>query len=146
MDRPIPHSSRRRAALEGVNRSIDAEISRRNARAKNDSEIAQQTEQSTRADYESAHVTAEQLNDKSVEFTIARQEANDSRALYRTARSDSRKAECSRGCGLPMSRWSTRAEFPLNAKPNVPVYLAIALVAGLFTGGGTSLLMDDSGR
>jgi succinoglycan biosynthesis transport protein ExoP len=131
------------ASLKGVNQAIDDEIRRLNERAKNDFEIAQQTEQSTRADYESAHRAADQLNDKAVEFTIASQEADDSRALYQDLLKRLKEGgmlENLRSSNISVVDPGRVPSSP--KKPNVPLYLAIALAFGLFTGAGSCLLVD----
>ncbi len=131
------------AALQGVNQSIEAEISRLNTRVKNDFEIAQQAEQSTRADYEKAHQAADQLNDKSVEFTIARQEANDSRGLYQDLLKRLKEGGVLQGLRSSNITVVDPGRIPAKPKkPNVPVYLAIALIVGSFAGAGASLLTD----
>ncbi len=131
------------ASLKGINQAIDAEIGRLNERAKNDYEIAQQAEQTTRADYESAHRAADQLNDKAVEFTIASQEADDSRTLYQDLLKRLKEGgmlENLRSSNITVVDPGRVPSKP--KKPNVPLYLAIALVIGLFTGAGVCLLID----
>jgi polysaccharide biosynthesis transport protein len=131
------------ASLKGINQAIDAEIQRLNERAKNDFEIAQQAEQSTRDDYERAHRAADQLNDKSVEFTIASQEADDSRALYQDLLKRLKEGgilENLRSSNITVVDPGRVPSRP--TKPNVPLYLAIALFIGLFTGAGACLLID----
>ena len=131
------------ASLQGINQSIDAEIGRLNARAKNDYEIAQQAEESTRADYERAHKAADQLNDKSVEFTIARQEANDSRGLYQDLLKRLKEGGVLEGLRSSNITVVDPGRVPAKPKkPNVPLYLAIALFTGLFCGAGASLFID----
>ena len=138
-----PTQVEERASLNGINRAIDEEIQRVAARAKNDYEIALQTEQSTRAGYESARRDAEQLNDKAVEFTIARQEADDSRALYQGLLKRLKEGGVLEGLRSSNITVVDPGRVPDKPKtPNVPVYLAIALVAGLFSGGSMSLLLD----
>jgi polysaccharide biosynthesis transport protein len=131
------------AALQGVNQSIEAEIGRLNARAKNDFEIAQQAETSTRADFDRAHQAADQLNDKSVEFTIARQEANDSRGLYQDLLKRLKEGGVLEGLRSSNITVVDPGRVPAKPKkPNVPVYLAVALFASLFCGAGASLFVD----
>ena len=131
------------ASLQGINQSIDAEIGRLDARAKNDYEIAQQAEESTRADYERARQAADQLNDKSVEFTIARQEANDSRGLYQDLLKRLKEGGVLEGLRSSNITVVDPGRVPAKPKkPNVPVYLAVALFAGLFCGAGASLFID----
>jgi capsular exopolysaccharide synthesis family protein len=138
-----PTQVEQRASLDGVNRAIAAEIQRVASRAKNDYEIARQTEQDTRATYESARRDAEQLNDKAVEFTIARQEAADSRGLYQGLLKRLKEGGVLEGLRSSNVTVVDPGRVPDKPKtPNVPIYLAIALVAGVFTGGSMSLLMD----
>jgi succinoglycan biosynthesis transport protein ExoP len=138
-----PTQVEQRASLAGVNRSINAEIQRVATRAKNDYEIARQTEQDTRASYESARHDAEQLNDKAVEFTIARQEAEDSRTLYQGLLKRLKEGGVLEGLHSSNVTVVDPGRVPDKPKtPNVPIYMAIALVAGLFSGGSMSLLLD----
>jgi polysaccharide biosynthesis transport protein len=131
------------AALQGINQSIEAEISRLAARAKNDYEIAQQAEQSTRADYEGAHKAADRLNDKSVEFTIAQQEAQDSRGLYQDLLKRLKEGGMLEGFRSSNITVVDPGRIPAKPKkPNVPLYLAVALAFGLFGGAGASLFID----
>ena len=132
-----------RASLSGIDRAIDAEIQRVAARAENDYEIAQHAEEATRADYELARKSAEQLNDKAVEFTIARQEAGDSRALYQGLLQRLKEGGMLEGLRSSNVTVVDPGRTPNRPKkPNVPIYLAIALVAGIFSGGTFSLFLD----
>jgi polysaccharide biosynthesis transport protein len=138
-----PALSEETAALQGINQSIDAEIARLNARAKNDYEIAQQAEQSTRADYETAHRAADRLNDKSVEFTIAQQEAKDSRGLYQDLLKRLKEGGMLQNFRSSNITVVDPGRVPAKPKkPNVPLYLAIALAFGMFSGAGASLFVD----
>jgi polysaccharide biosynthesis transport protein len=131
------------ASLKGIDQAIEAEIGRLNARAKNDFEIAQQAEQTTRADYEMAHRAADQLNDKAVEFTIASQEADDSRALYKDLLKRLKEGGMLENLRSSNITVVDPGRVPSKPKrPNVPLYLAIALVIGLFCGAGACLLID----
>lgn len=131
------------ASLKGVDEAIAAEIERLGTRAKNDYEIAQQAEQTTRADYESAHRAADQLNDKAVEFTIARQEADDSRTLYQDLLKRLKEGGMLQGLRSSNITVVDPGRVPARPKkPNVPLYLAIGLALGLFSGAGASLLVD----
>ena len=138
-----PSLAEESASLQGVNQSIQDELGRLAVRAKNDFEIAQQAEQGTRADYQNAHRAADQLNDKSVEFTIARQEADDSRTLYQDLLKRLKEGGVLES--LPSSNITVVDPGRIPAKPknpNVPLYLAIALVAGIFCAVATSLCVD----
>jgi polysaccharide biosynthesis transport protein len=138
-----PGLAEENAALQGINQSIDAELGRLAARAKNDYEIAQQAEQHTRSDYETAHRAADRLNDKSVEFTIARQEAEDSRGLYQDLLKRLKEGGMLEGFRSSNITVVDPGRVPAKPKkPNVPLYLAVALALGLFSGAGASLFID----
>jgi succinoglycan biosynthesis transport protein ExoP len=126
-----------------VNEAIEAEIARLSARAKNDYQIAQQAEQTTRSDYERARDAADRLNDKSVEFTIAQQEAKDSRGLYQDLLKRLKEGGILSGFRSSNITVVDPGRVPSKPKkPNVPLYMAVALVFGLFTGAGASLFVD----
>jgi uncharacterized protein involved in exopolysaccharide biosynthesis len=68
--------------LNAVETAIQAEVGRVSGRARNDFIVAEQTEQNTRRDFDADKSAAETLNNKTIEYQMARQEADQSRALY----------------------------------------------------------------
>jgi|HubBroStandDraft_5_1064220.scaffolds.fasta_scaffold01649_3 succinoglycan biosynthesis transport protein ExoP len=68
--------------LQSIQASIQAESGRLAARAKNDLEIATQTESSARRVFQEQKTQAEQLNDKTIQYEIAANEAASSQDLY----------------------------------------------------------------
>ena len=65
-----------------VDAAIAAEVNRIGLRAKNDYDAAELVENKQRDVYLQEKEEAEKLNNKAIEYGIARQEANDSRTLY----------------------------------------------------------------
>ena len=77
-----------------------------------------------------------------MEFTIARQEANDSRGHYQDLLKKLKEGGVLEGLRSSNVTVVDPGRVPAKpTKPNVP-YLAIALVVGLFAGAGTSLFID----
>ena len=71
-------------SLAGVNAAIKEEIKRIGERAESDYRAAQITESNMQAVYQHQRAAADQLNNKAVEYSIAKQEAAESRGLYET--------------------------------------------------------------
>lgn len=142
-DSAYPPLIEERASLKGIDQSIQAEIQRVAERAKNDYLVAQQTEQNTRNLYEAAKKQANSLNDKAVEFTIARQEAENSRSLYDDLLRHLKEAGVLEG--LRSSNITVvdpgRAPFKPST-PNIPLVLAIACALGLLGGAASALFQD----
>jgi len=70
------------AQLDRVNKSLNDEVARVAARAKNDYDVAVASEKQIRAQNEANKQAADSLKDKAVDYTILREEANQSRTLY----------------------------------------------------------------
>ncbi len=68
--------------LNGTEDAIKDEVNRITERAKNDYDVARQVEDSARGVYTEQKQQADALNDKAIAYTILRQEADQSRALY----------------------------------------------------------------
>ncbi len=68
--------------LTAVQTAIHAEVGRVAGRAHNDFKIAEQTEENTRRDFYVDKSEAEALNNKTIEYQMARQEADQTRSLY----------------------------------------------------------------
>ena len=121
--------------LRSVNAAIAAEVNRIGLRAQNDYEAAVAVENQQRQVYEQDKAEAEKLNDKAIEYGIAKQEADDSRGLYEDIAKRLKEAGVLQGlhgsnitvveAGLVPAKPST---------PNVPLYLAVSILAGLFLG------------
>lgn len=132
-----------RGNIAGLERSIHQEVDRIRERAKSDYAVAVQTEASTRSQYELAKQAANKLNDKAIEYSITREEADQSRGLYEDLLR--RLKEAGVLAGLKSSNITVVDPGRTPAKPSrpkVPLYMVIALGGGLFIGCCGALLVD----
>jgi capsular exopolysaccharide synthesis family protein len=132
-----------RANLAGLQQSIQQEIGRIRLRAKSDYAVAMQTAASTRDQYERAKREADVLNNKAIDYAIAKTEAEQSRALYDDLLK--RLNEAGVLAGLHSSNITIVDPGRVSAtpvKPNVPIYFLATLCGGLFLGVCSALLVD----
>ena len=129
--------------LRGIQTSIKAEVVRVGERAKNDYEIAQNIEDSTKEIFNSQKQKANALNNKSIEYAIVRQEAEESRALYESLLGRLKEAGVLAGLRSTNITIVDPGRVPSKpSRPNVPLVLAGALFGGLFLGCWGGLLAD----
>jgi len=132
-----------RANLEGIQKSIKAEVERVRERAESDSAVAKTTEDTTRKFYDQAKNEADKLNDKGIEYAIARQEAEGSRMLYEDLLKRLKEAGVLEGLKSSNITVVDPGRVPSKPKkPNIPVYMALAIGAGFFLGCLAALLVD----
>jgi capsular exopolysaccharide synthesis family protein len=132
-----------RANLQGIQNSIHAEIGRVAQRAKNDFAMSQRVEDNERGVFDREKHEADALNDKTVEYTIARQEADQSRTLYENLLGKLNEAGVLAGLRSSNISIVDPARVPASpAKPNVLLYLAASLAGGLLLGSSAALLRD----
>lgn len=132
-----------RSNLASLDRSVDAEVRRIGERAKNDYEAARSAEANLQSVYNHRKEEAERSNDRAIEYAIAKQEADNSRGLYEDL--SKRLKEAGVIEGLRSSNISVVSPAKISAKPyspNPPLYLAAAIVLGLFFGGCAALYSD----
>jgi succinoglycan biosynthesis transport protein ExoP len=130
-----PKLAEMRGNLAGLDRSIHAEISRVRERADSDYAVAVQTEAGTRAEYNQAKAQADVLNNKAIDYAIAREEANQSRELYDDLLKRLNEAGVLEGLRSSNVTVVDPGRVPAKAKkPNVPLYMLLSLCAGLFFG------------
>jgi polysaccharide biosynthesis transport protein len=129
--------------LNAVQSAIGAEVGRVAGRARNDFIVAEQAEQNTRRDFDADKSAAETLNNKTIEYQMARQEADQSRSLYEDLLRHLKES------GLLAGLRSTNISIvdpgrPTDkpAKPVTLLYLFGAIAAGLFVGSAAALLRD----
>lgn len=128
------------AALES---SIAEESARIKARAASDYEIAKQAEAASRQVFNMEKADADKLNDKAIEYAIVRQEADQSRQLYEGLLTKLREAGVLEGLKSSNITIVDPGRVPWKPKkPNVPVYLAAALLGGFVLGCGAGLVAD----
>ena len=138
-----PPLKEKQAALTGLDQAIAAEDSRIAARAKSDYQIAVNAETNTRNLFEQARQKAAQLNNKAIEFTIAQKQADESRGLFEDL--SKRLQEAGLVQGLRPSNIATVDPGQTPSKPsfpNVPLFMAAAVGAGLFFGSAGAIFAD----
>ena len=105
--------------------------------------VADETWKDAKQNYDEQKVKADALNDKAIQYTITRQEADDSRALYEDLLKRLKEAGILQGLKSSTITAVDQALIPVKPKkPNVPLYLAGALAFGLFLGGAGVLVVD----
>jgi capsular exopolysaccharide synthesis family protein len=132
-----------RGNLEGVQAAIRSEASRIAARAHNDFIVAQQAEEKTRGDFNADKSEAEALNNKTIEYQMVRQEADQTRAVYDDMSRHLKESGLLAGLrstNISVVDWAKPTDAP--ARPVVLLYLLGAIVVGLATGVIAALLRD----
>jgi succinoglycan biosynthesis transport protein ExoP len=138
-----PKLADERSNVASLDRAVNEEIHRIGERARNDYEAAQQTEDKLQAVYAQRKGQAEKLNDRAIEYGIAKQEADNSRSLYEDL--SKRLSEAGIIEGLRSSNISVVSPGRVAAKPSSPdppLYLAGAIALGLFLGACGALYSD----
>lgn len=124
-----------RAQIDGTDRAIRQEVARIRERADSDYAIAVQQEAETHARYEGAKKQADALNNKAIKYVIVRQEADDSRELYEDLLKRLKEAGVLAGLKSSNITIVDPGRIPAKpAKPNIPLYLAVSVIGGLFLG------------
>lgn len=140
-----PRMTELHASLDAVNQQIADEIGRVSARAKTDYEVAQQSEDQMRAQYESNRKAADELKDKAIDYSILREEAAQSRNLYEDLLRKLKEAGVLQGLKASDVTVVDPARVPSKPmKPNVPLYLALAVVVGSLLGFSGTLIAEAS--
>ena len=138
-----PKLAELRGNLAGLNRSIQQEVGRIRERAQSDYAVAAQTESNTRAQYTEAKEQADVLNNKAIDYTIAREEAEQSRSLYDDLLKKLNEAGVLSGLQSSNITVVDPGRVPAKpVKPNIPLYLLMALCAGFIFGTCGALLVD----
>jgi len=143
-----PRMAELHAQLDHVTTAINDEVARVAARAKNDYDIALQNENQIRTENEANHRAADNLKDKAVDYTIQREEANQSRALYEDLLKKLNETGVLKGLKGSDLSIVDPARVPANpSKPNTVLLLAAAFAIGLLFAFGGMLIaegMDNS--
>lgn len=138
-----PKLIQERASLQGVQHTIQEEVSRISERARNDYEVALKAAEGARTTYDNDRSAAEKLNDKSIEYAILSKEADQSQELYQDLLKHLKEAGILEGLHSSNITVVDQGRPPSKpSKPQVPLYLALGLGAGLFFGGCTALLVE----
>ncbi|MBT9329479.1 GumC family protein [Paracidobacterium acidisoli] len=132
-----PGMQERQAQLTEIQKSIHDEVRRVGERAHADYEIAQRAEDTAREEFEKQKTLAAQMNDRRIAWTLARQEADESRRLYDQLFGKLKQAGVLEGLHTSSFSIVNPARIPPGnhpKSPNLPLYYAAALGAGLFLG------------
>ncbi len=129
-----------KAALET---SIHEEIQRMGDRARNEYLVAQHVEESAKQVYETQKQHANQVNDKSVQYELVRQQYQQSRDTYDKLLGRLKEANAMQGFHSNTIQVVSAAFAPsLPSVPNVPLYLGSSVAAGLLLGCLMAFLID----
>ena len=138
-----PKLSDDRMALASISSAIAQEISRIRDRARSDYRAAQVAEKDLQANYDKQRAAADKLNDKAIEYSIAKQEATESRNLYDTLFRHLKEAGVMEGLRSSNITIVDPGRIPDKpARPNVPIYMAVAVFAGLLFGAMGALFFE----
>lgn len=132
-----------RGNRDAVRDAIKSEVTRVAGRARNDYIVAQQTEDNTRKDFEADKLKAETLNNKTIEYQMVRQEADQSRSLYEDLMKHLKESGLLAGLrstNITIVDPGRAADKP--AKPVAVLFVFGSLMAGLFIGAAAALLRD----
>jgi capsular exopolysaccharide synthesis family protein len=131
------------ATMNSINKTINAEVKRIGERAESDYKSAQSVENQLRAQFDSARAEANNLNNKAIDYTIARQEATDSRELYDTLFQKLKAAGVLEGLHTTNISVVDPGRVPSKpVKPNVPLYLGASVFGGVFLGACFALFQE----
>lgn len=134
-----------RGKLSGVRSSIEQEVTRTARRAHTEYLVAATAEKKARTALEEQKQLANALNDKAIAYGLARQEADGSRDLYEGMLSKLKQAGVLEGLRSTNITVVSPAEVPAPnhpASPNVPLYYAAALLAGLMCGVSYAVMLE----
>ena len=130
-----PKLTELQASLAGTQKAIRNETGRIASRVKNDYQTSQDIENREREEFEKDKAQAESLNSKAVVYEITRQEATQSRSMYESLLGRLKEADLVAGLRSSNITLVDRAHVPARpAKPNVPIYIAGGVAAGLLIG------------
>ena len=132
-----------RMALASISSAITQEIGRIRDRARNDYRTSQVAETNLKTVYDEQRAAADKLNDKAIEYSIAKQEATESRNLYDTLFRHLKEAGVMEGLRSSNIAIVDPGRIPDKpARPNVPIYMAAAVFAGLLFGAMAALFFE----
>jgi capsular exopolysaccharide synthesis family protein len=132
-----------RSNLNAVQGAIRAEVGRVAGRAHNDFRVAEQAEQQTRKDFNAYKSEAEALNNKTIEYQMVRQEADQTRSLYDDMSRHLKESGLLAGLrstNISVVDWAKASDKP--AKPVALLYLLGSIALGLIAGVIAALLRD----
>jgi capsular exopolysaccharide synthesis family protein len=138
-----PKLSDDRMALASINSAISQEIGRIRDRARSDYRASQVAEKDLKNTYDEQRKDADKLNDKAIEYSIAKQEATEARNLYDTLFRHLKEAGVIEGLRSSNIMIVDPGRIPDKpARPNIPIYMAVAVFAGLLFGAMGALFFE----
>jgi succinoglycan biosynthesis transport protein ExoP len=121
--------------LSSVRSSIAAEVGKVGERAKIEYELAASREGAARKAFADQKAIAAQMNDKAIDFLIAKHEADSGRVLYEHLLEKLKEADVLAGLHSSELHILDPAQIPTRpAEPNVLLYSGFGALAGLFLG------------
>jgi succinoglycan biosynthesis transport protein ExoP len=122
----------RQTALQS---SIDTELRKVAQTAGNEYEVAASQESAARQIFEEQKAVASKMNDRAINYTIAKREAESAHSLYDSLTQKLKEADVWAGIRSSELNIVDPAVVPGRpAKPSVPLYLAVGALAGLMLG------------
>ncbi|MGA8531466.1 MAG: exopolysaccharide transport family protein [Acidobacteriaceae bacterium] len=140
-----PAVAEQRARLETVDKSIQEEVRRLGDRAHSDYDVAVQAEASARDAFNQQKALASGLTGNAVALRLARQEADQSRALYSSLQTRLEQTGVLEGLHSGNFAVVSPALVPPPdhpTSPNLPLLAAVAVVAGLGIGGAAAIARE----
>jgi capsular exopolysaccharide synthesis family protein len=142
-----PKLAELRAQQDAFEGSIKVEVERLAERAKNDYDVALGVEDATRKEYLEAKHQADLLNDKTTQYTILRQEAEESRTLYETLFKQLKQAGVLADFHSNDISIVDPARAPAKpAKPKKVLWILGSIACGLFLGTCAAVARDKTDR
>jgi polysaccharide biosynthesis transport protein len=129
--------------LDALDGSIHAEVYRVKERATKDYEVAQKVEDDARKIYTDQKHQADLMNDKTMDYMIAREEATQSRNLYENLFRELKQSGVLAGFRANNIYLVDPARVPARPKLTRLLYMLAALVGGLFLGCGVATVQDE---
>jgi capsular exopolysaccharide synthesis family protein len=140
-----PRIAELQAELSGVDKSIQDEVQRIRERARADYEISVAAENSAQDAFQKQKQLVNDLNDKAIAYDLAKQEATSSRDVYEGLLAKLKQAGVLEGLRSTNITVVNPARVPPSNRPkspNVALYYAAALLAGIAVGTMAALLRD----
>lgn len=137
-----PGVAEQRARLAAIQKSIQDEVHRLGDRARSDYQIALQSEGSARDAFNQQKELASRITGSAVAWRLARQEADESRALYTTLLGRLQQTGVLEGLHSGNFTVVSPARVPPPnhpTSPNPPLLAALAVAAGLTTGAAAAI-------
>lgn len=140
-----PAVAEQRARLATIQQSIQDEVRRLGERAQSDYQVSLQAENSARAAFEQQKALASRLTGDAVALRLARQEADESRALYTTLQGRLQQTGVLEGLHSGNFAIVTPALVPPPdhpSNPSLPLLLVLGLGAGLALGSTAAVVRE----